>query len=136
MSEDGEIEGLLIGLAVCGVITIIFVLAGMKERRKISHIVEQLPKEDIEKLRLSQFLESHENANFLVGSSIIYDIVNRSNDVEINLVFYDYYYDMFKIDSVHITKEVYNKRDFKVGQMVETVHNRKSEVWLRVKEIL
>ena len=102
----------------------------------IDNIIKKLPKDNINKIKNYKFYDYEENNNFLKGLSIIYEIFENSNDVIIKLLFYDNYNNKYQICSVNIDWNTYKQKGLKVGQLINTVHNKRLEVWLKVNTIL
>ena len=92
------------------------------------------------KLENSDFHIYDENNNFFVGLSYIYEIKEDTNRFEIKLVFS--YYNLnkhvkeFKTNTVYMDKDTFKAKNLQVGQLVETLHNRSSDVLYRISQIL
>lgn len=136
MLENGGLLGILIACCFCGVFVILAVISNKKTNKMIDEIIHKLSKEDIDKLIRSSFHDYKENGNFLIGTSLIYDIVKKVDKFEIKLIFYDNYLKRYTLDSIFINQNIYNQKNFKVGNFVETLHNKAMEVRLKIKEIL
>lgn len=134
--EDGYLEGLVIGCLLCGIIAWITFLHSKREAKAVNSIAERFSDEDLRKLVQPGFSDYEENANFLIGSSIIYEINENEASVEVHLLFYDSFYKKYQICSLLVDKETYRQKDLKVGQIVTTLHNKRREVWLKVRTIL
>lgn len=136
MYDDGYLLGLIICIVIFLLIALLLIFENKRSNKMIDNIIKKLPKDNIDKIKNYKFYDYEENNNFLKGLSIIYEIFENSNDVIIKLLFYDNYNNKYQICSVNIDWNTYKQKGLKVGQLINTVHNKRLEVWLKVNTIL
>ena len=136
MMEKGYLLGFIISFVICILICLVVIIENKIRNKKIDNIIKKLPKENIEKIKNYKFYNFEENNNFFKGLSIIYQIENTSDNIILNLLFFDNYDNKYEIDSINIDYNTYKQKDLKVGQLINTVHNKRREVWLKVNRIL
>ena len=123
-------------LAVITVIVVWVLYAEKKSTTKLEQILRCIPETDQCRIRESQFYEYKPNANFLIGTSYIYNVIPNADGMEVQLLYFHPRYRTFALDTVHMSKEDFQKKNLQVGSCVETLHNRASEVAFKIKEIL
>ena len=129
----------LVFIAVLAVITIIVVsilYSGKKNTAKLEQILFRIPETDKCRLRESSFYEYGPNANFLTGTSYIYNVVPNTERMEVQLLYFQPIKREFVLDTVHMSREDFQKKNLQVGSCVMTLHNRAGEVSFKIKEIL
>ena len=136
MMEKGYLLGFIISFVICILIVLVVIFDNKMKNKKIDNIIKKLPKENMDKIKNYKFYNYEENNNFFKGLSIIYQIVNTSDDVIVNLLFFDNYDNKYQTCSINIDYNTYKQKDLKVGQLINTVHNKRREVWLKVNRIL
>lgn len=136
MLENGGFMGLIIGVLICAILTVLLVLENKKIKQELNAAMEKMPKENIEKLKNSGFQEYAENNKFFTGTSIVSEIKQDSDKIKIKVMFYNGFWNEYVINSVSMDKTVYEQKNLQVGDFVKTLHNRDKEGRLKVKEIL
>ncbi len=129
----------LVFIAVLAVITVIVVsvlYSGKKSTAKLEQILLRIPETDKCRLRASSFYEYGPNANFLIGTSYIYNVVPNTERMEVQLLYFQPIKKEFVLDAVHMSTEDFQKKNLQVGSCVTTLHNRAGEVAFKIKEIL
>lgn len=85
--ENGGFVGVVVALFICALITISALAADKLKRKKILKVKDTIPKEIIDDLENTEYVEYEENSNFLIGKSYIYEIYEDTNRMEIKLIF-------------------------------------------------
>lgn len=137
MFEGRELD--IVFIAVLAVITVIVVsilYSGKKNTAKLEQILLGISETDKCRLRESPFYEYGPNANFLIGTSCIYNVVTNTERMEVQLLYFQPIKKEFALDTVHMSKEDFQKKNLQVGSCVATLHNRAGEVAFKIKEIL
>lgn len=136
MSDNEEIIAILMACSVIALIIMLLFLLARKEKKKIIRILHSFPKEVTEKLQKSVFLDYKENFNFLVGTSLIYNINFESIRVKIYIVFYNSNDNMFKSDSFYLSRKDFEKKELQIGQFITTLHNKSLSSYLNVSGMI
>ena len=138
--EKGYWTGIILGICFCGLITIIIVIENKRYKNRIEKIKSEIPKNNMEKLKNSQYHNYESNNNFIVGTSYIYDVIDEKERVKIMLLYHktpcNKYDTDFNIDEVYMSKEEFATKKIKAGICVKTLHNTSPEVRFKIKEIL
>ena len=138
--ENGGFVGVVVALFICALITISALAADKLKRKKILKVKDTIPKEIIDDLENTEYVEYEENSNFLIGKSYIYEIYEDTNRMEIKLIFcrpplnkLDINYD---INVLYMDKKTFQEKNLKVGDIVPTTHNRQYEALYKINEII
>ena len=131
--ENGGFVGVVVALFICALITISALAADKLKRKKILKVKDTIPKEIIDDLENTEYVEYEENSNFLIGKSYIYEIYEDTNRMEIKLNKLDINYD---INVLYMDKKTFQEKNLKVGDIVPTTHNRQYEALYKINEII
>ena len=138
--EKGYWTGIILGICFCGLLAIIIVIENNRYKNRIEKIKSEIPKNNMEKLKNSQYHNYESNNNFIVGTSYIYNVIDEKERVKIMLLYHktpcNKYDTDFNIDEVYMSKEEFTTKKIKAGICVKTLHNTAPEVKFKIKEIL
>ena len=138
--EKGYWTGIILGICFCGLLEIIIVIENNRYKNRIEKIKSEIPKNNMEKLKNSQYHNYESNNNFIVGTSYIYNVIDEKEKVKIMLLYNktncNKYDTDFNIDEVYMSKEEFAAKKIKAGICVKTLHNTAPEVKFKIKEIL
>ena len=129
----------LVFISVLALITVIVVRVLYVENKsttKLEQILRCIPETEQCRIRDSQFYEYKPNANFLIGTSYMYNVVPNGDRMDVQLLYFHPRYSRFVLDTVHMSREDFQKKNLQVGSCVTTLHNRAGEVSFKIKEIL
>ncbi len=117
----GQLAGLVVGVAFCGVLAGLLILENNKITKEVNEAEEKLQKEDKEKLVKAGY-EKYEDDKFVIATSYIYKIEPKDEIVVVKGLFYNSFWKQYAPFKAKITKVEFEKRNLKVGDFIKTIH--------------
>lgn len=128
--EPGYGIGFLVAIVICGILTFLAFHEKRSIEKKIQSILNEMPEEIYYQLENANYEVCSDNANFMYGSSYIYEIIQKEGGVSVGVV-YNRPTQNAKtlpntLDYVFLSQEEYesNQNIVKEGVLVKTFHNR------------
>lgn len=130
------IIGFIMAAIIIGLLIFYCVRTIKKGNKEFKEILDKIPKEDMDKLVVSGFQDYPENKKRLIGTGIVADIQKDSKKIKIAVVFYNSFFRTYMTNKVAVTTDFYTQKQLKVGDFVQTLHEKDKDNLLKIKEIL